>query len=63
LVALDDQPWELYDFAKDRIEMNDLSEKKPERVKAMSAAWDRWGAENQVTPLPKDLRVKYLKPD
>jgi len=63
LVALDDQPWELYDFTKDRIEMNDLAAKFPEKVKELSAAWDAWGAANNVTPLPRDLKVKYLKPD
>ncbi len=63
LVALDDQPWELYDFTVDRIESNDLAKKHPERVKKLSAAWDEWGAANQVTPLPRDLGVKYLKPD
>lgn len=63
LVALDDQPWELYDFTQDRIEMNDLAGKFPEKVKQLSAAWDKWGAKNQVTPLPRDLGVRYLKPD
>ena len=63
LVALDDQPWELYDFSVDRIEMNDLASKYPKRVKRMAAAWDKWGAANQVTPLPRDLGVKYLKAD
>jgi arylsulfatase len=63
LVALDDQPWELYDFSVDRIEMNDLANKQPQRVKRMAAAWEQWGAANQVTPLPNDLGVKYLKVD
>lgn len=63
LVALDDQPWELYDFTKDRIEMNNLAEKYPQKVNQLSKAWARWGAANQVTPLPRDLGVKYLKPD
>jgi arylsulfatase len=63
LVALDDQPWELYDFSVDRIESNDLSESRPEVVRSLSNAWDKWAAENQVTPLPRDLRVPYLKPD
>jgi arylsulfatase len=63
LVALDDQPWELYDFTVDRTESNDLASVQPERVKSMSAAWDKWAADNQVTPLPRDLGVKYLKPD
>jgi len=29
----------------------------------MEAAWDKWGEENNVTPLPDDLGVGYLKPD
>ncbi|MDF1755432.1 MAG: arylsulfatase [Verrucomicrobiales bacterium] len=63
LVALDDQPWELYDFSVDRSELNDLSAKYPEKVKAMNLSWEKWGRENLVIPLPKDLGVKYLKPD
>ncbi|MFT4688975.1 MAG: arylsulfatase [Limisphaerales bacterium] len=63
LVALDDEPWELYDFTIDRIEMNDLATRFPKKVKQLSAAWDKWGAANQVTPLPRDLGVRYLKPD
>ena len=63
LVAFDDQPWELYDFSVDRTELNDLAKTRPQKVNELSAAWDRWGAENFVTPLPKDLGVKYLKPD
>ncbi len=63
LVALDDAPWELYDFTVDRSEMNDLSKTHPGIVQTLSAAWDQWADENQVTPLPRDLGVKYLKPD
>ena len=63
LVALDDQPWELYDFNVDRTEMNDLAKTHPEKVRRLSAAWEAWGARNHVTPLPRDLRVRYLKPD
>ncbi|MFT5468902.1 MAG: arylsulfatase A-like enzyme [Verrucomicrobiales bacterium] len=63
LVAFDDEPWELYDFNVDRTELNDLAKVHPERVKEMADAWDAWGAENHVTPLPRDLGVGYLKPD
>ena len=63
LVALDDQAWELYDLSVDRTEMNDLSASHPGLVKRFDAQWEKWGAENQVTPLPRDLGVKYLKPD
>ena len=63
LVAFDDKPWELYDFSVDRAELNDLSKTHPEKVKIMEAAWDKWGEENNVTPLPDELGVGYLKPD
>lgn len=63
LVAFDDRPWELYDFSVDRTELNDLSGKYPEKVEELNAAWETWADENQVTPLPKDLGVKYLKAD
>lgn len=63
IVAFDDKPWELYDMGNDRTEMTDLSAQYPEKVKSMNAAWEKWGAENLVTPLPDDLGVKYLKAD
>lgn len=63
LVALDDEPWELYDFSVDRTESDNLADRHPEIVRRMAAAWDAWGRANQVTPLPDDLGVKYLKPD
>ena len=63
LVALDDEDWELYDFSVDRTESNNLAAKFPAKVEKLSEAWDRWGAANHVTPLPRDLKVRYLKPD
>ena len=63
LVALDDQPWELYDFSRDRTEMDDLAGNLPEKVTEFEALWNAWAKENQVTPLPRDLGVGYLKPD
>ena len=62
-VALDDEPWELYDFTSDRSEMTDLSTEFPERVYALDQLWNTWAKENNVTPLPRDLGVGYLKPD
>jgi len=63
LVALDDAPWELYDLLVDRTESNDLARDFPDKVEELNAAWKTWATRNQVTPLPKDLKVKYLKPD
>ncbi len=40
-----------------------LAAAHPELVQELEAAWDHWAEENNVTPLPKDLKVPYLKPD
>ncbi|MCB1230834.1 MAG: arylsulfatase [Verrucomicrobiae bacterium] len=61
LVALRDQAWELYDFSGTRTEMIDVSDEHPEIVSRLSAAWDRWAEQNQVTPLPGDYHVDYLR--
>lgn len=63
LVAFDDAEWELYDVRQDRTELADLASRHPETVAALEEQWNDWAAENQVTPLPNDLRVPYLKPD
>jgi len=51
LVAKEDKPWELYDMEADRTEMNDLSEKFPEKVKELASKWDGWAARANVLPL------------
>lgn len=51
LVALENQPWRLYDLAADRSEQNDLAPSKPELVKDLAAKWDAWAARANVLPL------------
>jgi len=51
LVALENEPWRLYDLAADRSEQNDLAASKPEVVKDLSAKWDAWAARANVLPL------------
>ena len=51
LVAKENQPWELYDISNDRGEQNNLAEKQPEIVVAMSADWDVWAERANVLPL------------
>ncbi len=41
LVALAGKPWELYDLSKDRAEQNNLAEKMPDKVKELSALWQK----------------------
>lgn len=41
LVAVNDQPWELYNLANDRAETNDLASENPEQVRQLSAVWQR----------------------
>jgi len=63
LVAMKGKPWELYDIEKDRSELHDLASQHPEIVSRLVAQWGQWAEENQVTPLPDDYHVGYLKPD
>lgn len=45
-------PWELYDLAADRTEMNDLASLFPERVREMEARWVEWAERTHVLPRP-----------
>lgn len=51
LVAMEDQPWELYDMEKDRTEMNNLSEKYPNKVRELAQKWEEWAKRADVLPL------------
>ena len=61
LVALKNQPWELYDTTRDRTELVDVSSDHPEIVARLSEQWNGWAKANLVTPLPVDYQVPYLK--
>ena len=52
LVSVAGQPWELYDLELDRVELNDLAAREPERVKAMGAQWEAWAERTHVFPKP-----------
>ncbi|MBA4148930.1 MAG: arylsulfatase [Verrucomicrobia bacterium] len=51
LVAMEDQPWELYDMEKDRTEMNNLAAREPKKVENLSREWDAWAERADVLPL------------
>lgn len=61
LTALRGDSWKLYDMERDRTEMDDLSGKDPKRVESLAKKWDAWASENQVTPMPANYRVNYLR--
>jgi arylsulfatase A-like enzyme len=56
LVSKHPGPWELYDLARDRTELNDLAKEQPQRVEEMSARWESWAKKVGVRnwPLNKD---------
>jgi arylsulfatase len=56
LVSLAGAPWELYDMDTDRVELNNLAPREPERVKEMSARWDAWAARTHVLPRPGEAK-------
>ncbi|MDP4777956.1 MAG: arylsulfatase [Opitutales bacterium] len=45
--------WELYHITKDGTELENLASKQPDRVKAMSKAWEQWAKRAQVYPKPQ----------
>ena len=46
------KPWELYDLAADRTELNDLSKKHPEKLAELKAKWQRWAISSGVQSWP-----------
>lgn len=44
--------WELYDMDEDRTEMHDLTDKYPQRVKAMAADYQKWAKYVGAQPWP-----------
>ena len=42
LVAVRDEPWELYDLEADGTELNDLAKAQPERVAELERLWQAW---------------------
>ena len=45
-------PWELYNMANDRSELNDLALDQPERVQQMELKWKEWASRTRVQPWP-----------
>lgn len=44
-------PWELYDMAKDRAELNNLAADEPARVRTLTAMWQAYAERADVLPL------------
>lgn len=45
-------PWELYDMASDKTEVNNLADANPDRVKEMALAWEAMAQKQNVYPGP-----------
>lgn len=50
----DDSAWELYNFAEDRSETDDLQKKHPEIAGRLLAKWRQWAKDTDVLPFPED---------
>lgn len=46
------RPWELYDMAADRTELNNLAPEFPDQAKALAGKWEAWAERAQVKPYP-----------
>jgi arylsulfatase len=60
LVAKHNKPWELYDISKDRVEINDLASKYPEKVHQMAKLYESYAQRANVAPwpLPKSSNIE-----
>lgn len=50
LVARFRRPWELYDIAADRTELNNLAEQRPDMMRELAALHDEWSARCGILP-------------
>jgi arylsulfatase A-like enzyme len=53
--------WELYDLKNDRVEMNDLSKKHPEKTKKLQAMWQSYAERTGVIPWPESRKKNKKK--
>jgi arylsulfatase A-like enzyme len=58
LVSLAGKPWELYDVAKDREELHDLTTSMPEKVKTLETMWEAWAQRCHVYPKPGEAKKR-----
>jgi arylsulfatase len=52
LVREHGRPWELYNLAADRTELNDLAAKNPEKSRELESRWTSWADRVGVEPWP-----------
>ena len=57
LVSFQSRPWELYNIAQDRTELNNLASKYPERVDAMAKQWHEMAANELMAPKKEQAPV------
>lgn len=52
LVRSHNRPWQLFNLADDRTEMNDVASEHPHRVRDLKDRWNAWARESGVLPWP-----------
>ncbi|MET9485513.1 arylsulfatase [Nocardia sp. NPDC006630] len=61
--GIDDPQWQLFDVRTDPTELHDLSERFPEKVAELSAAWDEAAWHNTVFPLVTRKDLAHRRPE
>lgn len=61
LVAMEDQPWELYDMENDRTESENLVALHPDRAREMERLWTAWAERANVFPMGAWKPVAFTK--
>lgn len=52
LVKSHNKPWQLFNLAVDRTELNDVASEYPQRVRELTDRWNSWAKESGVLPWP-----------
>ncbi len=55
------KPWELYNMASDRTEMNDLANSNPAKRDEMLAMWESWAKTNEVAYPERFNMYEYIR--
>ena len=62
LVAKHNTPWELYDMAKDRSELRDLSKALPQKAAALQKLYQTWARRVGAKPWDEVSKIRIKKP-
>jgi arylsulfatase len=59
----DEPVWQLYNLSSDPLEKNDLSSQEPERLRSLTAAWDKYADESGYIKAEGQMLIEEIGPE